>query len=302
MPQKKSTSVYRKNLVNVGIGQGMLEAQPYLFNYMEYDRNGLPLSQSGFTADGRLSEKIKRAYDNNGKVIREDYYTDDDEPSESNSYERDTGGQIIKEIKKYLDGSADTASYTYDDKNHLIEKVILDEEGNRFQTEKFTWEEDRLIKHEVFDEEDNLTELDEYAYDGDGHITMHRRLDEETGENYKLISKYNSAGIKVKDQLFDEEGELAETTRYKYDKDGKLVQSTVESDEKNSTTNFLYDDRGNNLSQEEVSGEGDQILWVEQTYDASGNLENSLIFVNGRGLSMSQHYELLYEYEWYNEE
>ena len=301
MPQKKTTSVYRKNLVNVGIGQGILETYPYLYSYTEHDRNGQTLSQSSFTADGLLAEKITRAYDDKGKVIREDYYSGEDELSESNSYERDAKGLVTKEIKKYLDGSTDVTSFTYGENDHLVEKVTLDEEGVLFQTEKFTWEDDRLVKHEVFDEEDNLIELDENAYDGEGHVTMHRRKDEETGENYKLTSKFNSAGLKITDHLYDEEGELVETTRYSYDKDHKLIHSAVESEEKKSTTTYFYDDRGNNLGQEEVNDQGDQILWVENSYDASNNIENSVIFANGRGLSMSQHYELRYEYEWFGE-
>lgn len=302
MPQKKSTSVYRKNLVNVGIGQGMLETRPYLFSFTEYDRNGLTLQQSSFTGDGLLSEKIIRVYDDKGRVVGEDYYTGEEEPSERNTYELDSGGRVVREVKKYLDGSTDTTTYSYDENSHLTEKVTLDEEGNRFETAKFTWENGRMVRHEVFDEEEILTELDEYAYDKEGRVTMHRRQDEDTGENFRMTSTYNEEGLKVADKLLDEEGELIETTRFFYDPAGKLIQSAVESDEKNSTTNYFYDDRGNALGWEEVSDEGDQILWVEHAYDALGNLENSVIFANGRGKSMSQHYELRYEYSWYDED
>ncbi len=301
MAQKKKVSVYRTNLVNVGIGQGQMQTVPYLASVSEYTPEGLTLTQSSFSAEGVLVEKMAWEYDENGKVVRQSYFSEDDEPSEVIIFERNAKGEIVKETKEYIDGSADITTYVYDEKERLTEKVTVDDEGVTDLREVITWSEKLMVKREVIDAEGNRIALDEFVYDPDGHILEHRHIDEETGENFKMVSKYNEDGQKIKDKLYDEDDELVETTRYAVDKSGKLVSSTVESDEKNSTTRYVYDEKGNHLGHEEVNSEGNQVLWVEHTFDEQNNLTGSVVFANGGRVASSQHYELRYAYEWFDE-
>jgi len=301
MALKKKVSVYRTNLVNVGIGQGQMQTVPYLASVTEFTPGGLTRSQSSFSSEGILAEKMAWEYDENGRVRSQSYFSEDVEPSEIILFERNAKGDVLKETKQYIDGSADTTTYVYDDKERLTEKITVDDEGKPDLREVFTWNENLMVKREVFDAEGNITELDEYAYDAAGHMVEHRRVDEETGENFRMVSKYNEAGHKVKDQLYDEDGELVETSRYSFDKTGKVTSLAVESDDKNSTTRYLYDEKGNHLGHEEVNHEGDQVLWVEHTYDGENNLTGSVVFANGGRVAMSQHYELQYVYEWFDE-
>jgi hypothetical protein len=41
---------------------------------------------------------------------------------------------------------------------------------------------------------------------------------------------------------------------------------------------------------------------VEHSYDEQNNLISTVVFINGGMVSTSQHYELTYEYEWYDKE
>jgi hypothetical protein len=301
MPLKKTTSIYRTNLVNVGIGQGQMEMLPYLFNQTEYNRKEEVIAQSSFTSDGLLAEKMAWEYDELGRIITQYYFSEPDEPSETISFERNEKGSVVKDQKKYIDGSVDTTTYLYDEKERLLEKITVDEDGISDQHEKFTWDDKFLVKHEVTDMEDNIISLDEYVYDSKGNIIEHRQVNEETGENHRIVSKFNDANQKIKDELFDDDDELLETSIYEIDQSGRLISSQFESPQKSSTTQYFYDGRGNPLGQEEIDEEENQILFVEHVYDDQNNRISSSIFSNGGTLSNNQHYELKYEYEWFDE-
>ncbi len=302
MPQKKITRIYRTNLVNVGIGQGQMEAVPYLLNVTEFNRNGLTTSRSSYSAEEVLTERITWNYNENDQVMCEYYYTDEDEPSEIITFERDGKGQVIKDKKKYLDGSEDVTTYNYNENDQLIEKLTIDDEGSTYSREEFTWNEKNLIRHIITDDEDNKVESDEFVYDGNGNVQEHKRINEETGENYKTVSKYNDSNYKTSEKLFNENNVLMESTVFKTDKNGRMLSSITESPQKKSTTSYFYDENGNNLGQEETNEEGNKVLWVEHSYDEQNNLINTVVFINGGMVSASQHYELTYEYEWYDEE
>lgn len=302
MPQKKKASVYRTNLVNVGIGQGQMKTLPYLFSVTEFTGKGETLSQSSYTSGGLLTEKIAWEYDEKGRVIRQYYYSEEDTPSETTSFERDAKGDVVKELKVYIDGSTDTTTYRYDKDKKLLEKVTVDDEDVTDRHERFTWDDHLLIRHEIIDMEEHPIELDEFKYDEAGNLVEHKRINEETGENYRIVSEYNKSGQKIADLIYDEEDELVEKVCYEHDDHGKVISSIVESPQKNSNTRYFYDEKGNHLGHEEVDDEGTQLVWVEHAYDQENNLTSSTVFVNGRGSGMSQHYELQYEYEWYDEE
>lgn len=302
MPQKKTTKIYRTNLVNVGIGQGQMEAVPYLLNVTEFDRNGLTVSRSSFTPEGLLSERIVRESNENGQTICEYYFTEEDEPSETITYEYNDRGNVIRDKKKYLDGSEDITTYSYDENDQLSGKLTIDDEGSSYSREEFIWDEKNLIRHIVTDGEENQIEKDEFVYDKNGNVLEHKHINQETGENFKTVSKYNEANYKTSEKLYNEDNVMIESTVFKPDKNGRLLSSTTESQQKKSTTLYSYDVHGNNLGQQETDQEGNRILSVEHSYDELNNLCNTVVFINGGMATMSQYYELNYEYEWFEEE
>ena len=301
MAKKKKIIVYRTNLVNVGIGQGQMVMPAYLYSETEFDREGRTVSQASFSSEGILQEKIAREFDVEGRVIKEFYFAEEDEPSETVAFERDGSGRLLREIRTYIDGSVDTTTCQYDQEERLVEKVTVDDEGVTDKQEKFIWKEKQLVAHEVIDSGGDITEKDEYGYNDRGLVSEHRRVSTETGENFRLVIRYDKEGRKTSDALYDADDDLMEMTRYEYDDAGVLLASSVESPGNKRVTRFLYDEKGNPLGQEENDEAGNRVVWVENSYDDQGNIEGSVVFINGRGVSMSQHYELRYDYEWFNE-
>jgi antitoxin component YwqK of YwqJK toxin-antitoxin module len=301
MTQKKKISIYRTNLVTVGIGQGIIETLPYLFNETEYDAKGEIISQSNYSAEGLLVEKIVFEYDDQYRVVRQYYYTEPDEPSEIIQYERNEKGILVKDVKKYLDGSFDTTTYHYDDEGRLKEKITVDDEGATDVVEQFTWKGKQLEKRQVVDAEQNILSLEEFRYDDQGNIVEHQQMNDETGENQRTVSAFDAAKRKISDEIYDEEGDLLEKTVYRYDETGKIVSSDYESPSKVSTTRYMYDEGGNLLSLSEADEDSNQVLLVEHSYDKQNNRLDSMVFSGGGTLASNQHYRLTYEYEWFDE-
>jgi YD repeat-containing protein len=299
--KKKKTSVYRTNLVSVGIGQGEIETLPYLFNETEYNSGGVITSQSSYTSDGLMVEKMVFEYDEQGRIITQYYYTEPDEPSEVVDYLWNEKGLLIKDVKKYLDGSFDTSSYLYDEQDKLKEKITVDDEGTTDLHEKFFWKDSHLLKHEVNDAEGNIISSEEFKYDDRGNVIEHTHMDEETGENQRTVTTYDEKNHKTSDEIYNDEGDLVESIAYNNDESGKLISSEYDSPQKWSTTEYYYDDHGNNLGHLETDEEGNQLVLVEHTYDNLKNRTESTVFSNGGTLATNQHYRLRYEYDWFNE-
>ena len=298
---KKKISVSRTNLVNVGIGQGQMETLPYLFNETEFNNKGIIISQSSYSPDGLLVEKMAFEYDEQGRITTQYYYTEPDEPSEIVEYLRNDKGLLIKDVRKYMDGSFDTTTYLYDDLERLTEKITVDDEGVTDLHEKFSWKDKLLLKHEAIDAEGNIVSSEEFRYDDKGNVIEHVQMNEETGENQRTVSTYNDANHKTGDELYNEEGDLLEKVTFITDESGRMVSSEYDSPQKWSTTEYMYDDRGNNLGHLETDEEGNQLLLVEHTYDEQNNRLESMVFSNGGTLATNQHYRLKYAYEWFND-
>lgn len=297
----KKMSTYRTNLVNVGIGQGEMAMIPYLQSVAEFDRNGLTTSRSSYSADGLLSERYAWEYDQNGQVTSEIYSTEEAEPSETITYHRDENGRVISETKKYLDESVDVTTYQYDNEGKLAEKVTVDDEGVTGAREKFEWKDGFLAKHEITDEEGNRVLAEEFLTDARGNVLEHKRVNEESGENFRIVTKYDESNRKISEKLYNENNHLVESTRYIPDEQGRIAASVVKSDQGENTTRHWFDERGYELGQEETDLDGNLIFRVEHSLNESNQLAFSNVFISGNGQRMGQHYELKYEYEWFDE-
>lgn len=299
MANRKSTLVYRTDLVNVGIGQGQMQSVPYLANQTDYDPENRVIMQCTYSASGVVVEKTVYEYDANGRLVHELYYTGEPEPAEENSYEYDEKGKVCRDFKHYIDGSKDTTDYSYDDSGKLIEKVTVDEDGETELREVFEYKGDQLVSHVITDGEDNPVVSEEFGYNDKGQVIMQIRDDNETGEYFKLMVEYNEDGRKVSEKIFDEDDELVETTWFEEDENGRVIQTVEENSLRRHEKHFFFDDQGNGLGYEEVNQDGDKVVVVEHQLGEHKHPVASMVFVHGAGRSPGQHYELKYEYSWY---
>ena len=299
MPQRKSISLYRKNLLPIQKNSGQQEY--WLYSYSEFNRNGNQIEQTVYTQDGSMVERTLKEYNAGGFVIREKYFAGEDEAAEEKSYDRNENGLILKEFKHYLDGSYDTTTYEYDSQNRILSRITQNDEGETEQKTIHEYRDDFLVKSQVFDGDGNLLQSDEFKYDEKGNSVEHKRVDNETAEESFIVTSYNSNGRKRREERFDEDGDLISQSVFDENGKGQLVKITETGSDKNITILFRYDENGNAIEQEELDEEGNQLVLVKRAYDEVNNLVHSEVFIDGQGLTLPQHYEIKFEYEFHPE-
>jgi hypothetical protein len=299
MPKRKSVALYRKNLFPRKNNEE--EHEQWLYSYSEFDRNGKQTEQSVYAQDGTLVERTLMEYDANGFVICEKYFVDRNGPSEEKQYVRDDKGLILKELKLYTDGSCDTTVYEYDSQYRIVSKITFDDEDEREQEVTHEYRDDFLLRTHVFDGDRNLLKLDEFKYDEKGNSVEHKLVDNEAGNSSFIVTAYNSHGRKKEETRYDEDGGMIHQTFYEEDDQGRLHRITEEGKQKGVTISFTYDEEGNAVFQEECDHNGKQMVSVKRRFDKDNNLTHSEVFIDGQGLTLPQHYEIMCKYEFYDE-
>lgn len=299
MPKKKSIALYRKNLFK--LKNADVKMKQWLYSQSEFDQRNMLTEQSVYAQDASLVERTIKEYDDNGFLLREKYFIEDNELSEEKSYERDEQGLLLRELKHYIDGSYDTTTYQYDSQHRIVDKIISNDEGEVEQKLINEYRGDYLVKTQVFDGDGKMLWADEFKFDEDGNSVEHKWIDNEKGSNSYMVSSYNSSGQKKEETSYDEDGEIVKQTFYEENEHGKLLTITEESSEKNVVIRFVYDEHGNAISQEEIDDQGRQLVLVKREYDQDNNLVRSEVFIDGLGKSISQHYELVVEYQFYKD-
>jgi hypothetical protein len=299
MAQRKSIALYRKNLLVLQNSEK--EHEFWLYSQSEFDRKGNLTEQSVYSQDGVLVERTVNEYDENGFLVREKFFVEEFEPSEEKSYERDENGMVIRELKHYIDGSVDITNYNYDSQHRIISKITINDEGETEQTVINEYRDDFLASTRILDGDGNVLKLDEFKYDEKGNSVEHKRFDADSGDNAFVVTHYNSHGRKLEEIGFDEEGDEVSKTLYSEDESGNLLSIIEENPHKDVVIKFTYDERGNAILQEEVDNEGRQLVSVKREFNTDNNLVRSEVYIDGQGKTLPQHYEIKFEYTFFEE-
>lgn len=297
MAQRKTVKLYRRDLLPPR--KNTEQQEFWLFSQSEYDPDGNLNEQSVFDQKGSLVERVIREYNCNGFLIREQYFADDGEPSDEKSFEGDDNGLILKEFKHYLDGSFDTTEYFYDNQHRIVKTITTTDEGEVEQEMLNEYEGDQLVRTSISDGDGNLLRISEYLVDENGHTVEFKQTDNETGESTHLVTQYNDAGHKETEISYDEDGDIISQVLFKEDDKGRLISMTEQGESKNTITSFTYDDQGNIIQQTEQDGEGKLLMSIKREYDENNNMLQSEVFVESRGRSLPQHYEIKMEYTFF---
>lgn len=298
MSTRKSVALYRKNL-HLSAGNSK-DQEHWLYSQSEFDKNGNLTEQTVYSQSGSMMERTVNEYNEKGFLIREKYFVDEGSASEEKSYERNENGLIVKEFMHYADGSFDTTVYNYDSQSRITTMITTNDEGEIEKVVIHEYRDDFLVSIRVLDGEETLLKLDEYKYDEKGNSVEHKRVDSENNEESFTVTIYNNHGRKQEETVFDEDGDILSQTFYEEDEKGRLNTIREEGVEKNLLITFSYDEHGNATRQEETDGEGKQLVLVQREFDEHNNMTRSEVYVDGQGLTLPQHYEILFEYSFYD--
>lgn len=297
MGQKKKISVYRRELTGHHRHAG--KDNPWLYSETCYDSKGNVIEQTTFTDTGEVIERIVREYNAFGFIKSEKFIAGDQEFSEEKNYERSENGLILTEYRHFADGSLDTTRYTYDSQHRIVEKLTTNDEGEIEQREQLLYRNDFLIEHTITDGEGNVQRNEKLEYDEVGNTVVHRIYDADRNELRIKEIDYNKSGRKTAERIYNEDEQLLERTTYEEDETRRLSSMTEESSRGKRITKYTYDSSGNTIIQEEYNEEGQQLVMVEREYNENGDPTRSTVFIDGEWRAISQHYEVVFEYEYY---
>lgn len=232
----------------------------------EFTNAGELVYEIEFDAAGNEVQKQVNTYNDKEKIVKHELYNEG-ELVETIDFEYDEKGNLASEYRTFEEGYPLRTVYTYDDENRVIEKAVVDDDGEQEKRETFEYHtewKDKIVKHDSYDEEDSLTieEINEYEL-RDGEV----RTKEQTVIDHTLNIKRRTVFFDAKNRednigyvTYNEKDKAVELFKILYDDKGRETEERSES--VNASENFevyyTYDDDDRVIHQEHR--QGDRIL------------------------------------------
>jgi antitoxin component YwqK of YwqJK toxin-antitoxin module len=264
-------------------------------HYTELDERSNVTSEITYSVDGHVETRSERHYDPDGRLSGEKLYDGEDELTEDHVYTY-REGRLTGESITYLDGSCDTIEYQYDALGNQVLVVRINDEGEEEERKERTYA-GKLMLTEELRENGELVGTTVNKYSGDGQLlssaTQHR--DDPVIE---LRFDYDENGYQVKASRFLNQ-RLVEVTEYERDDAGTVSAIRERDAYRDVGVAMKYDDSGRVVEQVEKNAEGEEVGIIHRQYDEDGNLLISEVYVAGDGRHAGEHYQVIYEYEFY---
>jgi len=270
----------------------------YKYNEVIYDKDGHVVEELRYTPDGIVEEKNVYRYNNAGRLVEEQSFMDDGELADHKTYEHDDNGKILRMYKHYIDGSKDTVTFTYDEKDNLLKKVTEDSDDEEEAREEAVYENGKLISRKAF-EYDDLVLNESFEYDENGQLTEQNRWSaEEEDITYKNFFNENGDIIKT---LRYADDKLIAKTEYRFNDQHQMTAIEDENRFGKSSTRITFDDKGNPVRQEETNEQGEINSLIQRKYDTDNRVIEAEVQIDYHGRAVNQHYILKYDYESWDE-
>jgi YD repeat-containing protein len=200
--------------------------------------------------------------------------------------EYDPEGRPLKEIRyNRLGEFEDMYVYGYDDQGNLVR-------------ESYSLAEDEIAEERTF-------------VRNEAGMILHAKKHYLDGSFDTIAYEYNDAGLLVKRTTTTDEGEIEQVESFEWengelvhhqvvDEEGELIPEPDDSVVKPSQTRVETNDKGQVIKEEEVDEHGEVFMTVNRSYNEDGLAEEVDVSIDGRGLAVSRHYFLKYEYTFFD--
>lgn len=298
----KAITIYRKDIPEGEMAEGRPEAEPLIVSSTAYHAQwNKPVLEVQYNQEGDMEQQTRYEYDAEGFLIREVLTDGHGEVLEEKSFEPDEKLRIKKEFRHYADGSFDTLEYWYDDAGHVVRKILTDDEGDVESKEVFEYRDGLLIKEKTFGVEDALLAEIDYIYDDEG--ILDEKIIHQLDEDHYIRQEfsYNESGYRDAILGYNRDGELVERILFSLDDKGRPVSIEEENKRKKNRIRLEYDESDLLVFQEEFDMKGELVSRVRRQYDANGLLLSSEVTARNPLLGRQQHYEVVHQYEFFEE-
>lgn len=293
----KAISLFRTNLIITDPDQEGEMMSEIITSQTHYDEQGNETERITFSPSGEPEERILIRYQQ-GKAV-EEILELDGETAERTTREFDSNGLLTTEYRHYQDGEPDKITYTYES-GRLVSRITTDSDGE--EGEKYLWnyEGDKLVKEESINEYGDTDLIRTHQYHPNGHLAETEEVRISDDIETRTVFIFNESGILIQEKRYDSKGNL-------------IARSTVTPGENNlpafteeetvlgkTTTEFTYDEKGNNILLLEKDTDGKILTTISRSYDEAGNAISTEVLIEPALNRPGQHYRLRYNYEYYS--
>lgn len=293
----KEFTIYKNDYTVDDFQSDSLKVRGYKYSSTEYDSMGNTVREVKYSFDGIAEEGIERKYDDASRLV-EEVYIAEGEVAERKSYNYNEKGFIEQEIKHYLDGSADTILYFYDEEDRLTGKELRDSDGVVEFSQKYEHKGDKLVTERHYDEAERLTSEKTFSYDEQGRLVESTEWNDEEDRLMRNVVEFDDQGKQI-GTLFYIDNKLRGKTILTYNDKSHVEKITEETPGEIHFVYLHYDGNGNVIRQEEYNQHEELLNRVERKFDEQNQVTESHVFIDGQGRSMSQKYFLRYEYVYF---
>lgn len=268
----------------------------------EFTKAGELVYEMELDVAGNEVQKQVNTYNDKDKIVKHELYNEG-ELVETIEFDYDEKGNLASEYRTFEEGYPLRTLYTYDDENRVIEKTVVDDDGEQEKRETFAYHpewKDKVVKHDTYDEEDTLTteELIEFEL-REGEV----RTKQQTVIDHTLNIKRRTVFFDAKGRedniayvTYNEKDKAVEIFKIMFDDKGRETEERSES--VNASENFevyyTYDDEDRVIHQEHR--QGDRIL---SKHNRLFNEKNLPSFHGFRSASRGMHVDY-FEYTYFD--
>jgi len=263
--------------------------------YREYDESGNMINEIVNGPGGYLSEKYSFVY-RDKKMVEQLIYMDEDTVAEHQFFEYQND-KIIKQITKYQEGE-DEIIWSYDDKGRILSKTTYDE-GD--ETNKTTYEYQANTIHIKEYDSNELILNQVNSFDDKARIVEQKTINLIEEEKSITTFEYSDTGALLREVQTTLEGDLIQSIENKYNEKGQMIEVLTSTQDSITKLEIKFDEDGNEVYQLETNEKGEINHQVARSFDSEGNLLATEVELFYHGLGMDSHYEIKYEYEFFEE-
>lgn len=189
--------------------------------YKHYEYNEADNSEWVTVKDenGEVEAREYRRYDSEGRALEELTYEGTESLQQKVLTSYDDAGRPVKQEITYEDGYLSTLHYSYemDDQGRVATAKVTNQKGSEFRYEEFQYDDkNNLVEQYVEDIQNRRTYIRQWEYNGQGQVSVERRLNAQEQPEVEIVYHYNEEGLVVEKETATMEGNTYELYEYEF--------------------------------------------------------------------------------------
>lgn len=293
----KAISLFRTNLIITDPDQEGEMMNEIITSQTHYDEQGNETERLTFSPSGEPEERILIRYQH-GKAV-EEILELEGETAERTTREFDSNGLLIAEYRHYQDGEPDKITYTYES-GRLVSRITTDSDGEEGEKHLWNYEGDKLVKEESINEYGDTDLIRTHQYHPNGQLAETEEVRISDDNKTRTVFIFSESGILIQEKRYDSRGNLVARSTVTPGENNLPAFTEEETVMGKTTTEFTYDEKGNNILLLEKDTDGKILTTISRSYDEAGNAISTEVLTEPALNRPGQHYRLRYDYEYYS--